>query len=193
MQLNLLPLAQATLRLRYYCPISAPPPPPLPWPSANQIFQLCPFQSLDFIQIDNMALWYLHFNEILSWLPASKYDLQIKRMAWGWVQCEPPSQAYNISLWSFLLRSSTFQFDQPACRAPLPGKEITNGHEKVKKFRLDFPKGFNFTEWLVRLHSLCCCQSVVLSVGTRTLVSQRVGVTKGTPEVPNFTPTEDRL
>ena len=44
----------------------------------------------------------------------------------------------------------------------------------------------------VRLHSLCCCQSVVPSVGTRTLVSHRVGVTKGTPEVPNFTPTEEQ-
>ena len=29
---------------------------------------------------------------------------------------------------------------------PMSGKEITNGREKVKKFRLDLPKGFNFTE-----------------------------------------------
>ena len=59
-----------------------------------------------------------------------------------------------------------------------------------------------YSDWIFRKGSifqndlsvfvLCIAVTVVLSVGTRTLVSHRVGVTKGTPEVPNFTPTEEQ-
>ena len=71
---------------------------------------------------------------------------------------------------------------------------------QAKKSQMAVKKS-KYSDWIYRKGSifrndlsvsLTVLLSVVLSVGTRTLVPHRVGVTKGTPEVPNFTPTEEQ-